>query len=264
MKFSVCITLKNRAEFMDMKLRELRSMNYDPKKLEICVTDGNSTDNLKDVLKANAKYFDQIKYAISDRSKLPFKIPLNNPACDINAQICNVATYDKIIRTDAEVFFTNKNSLVMLSNQLKKRRHALSFLGLRMRRDFKLHSKMDPEKSKYANSRDSFFCVGFDKRDFIQLGGVEEKFAMGFAAEDTYWHWYWHHVGWKLNYSPPGFKVMHMWHGEEQLMKDGHALKKNYTLPLLHRMKKAWPKPNKDNPDWKRPEMILGVEIWKG
>ena len=133
-----------------------------------------------------------------------------------------------------------------------------------MKRAFKLNAGLPPEKWKYANSKDSFFCVGFDKRDFIQLGGVEEKFARGYAAEDTYWHWYWHHVGWKLDYSPQGFKVMHLWHGEEQLMKDGHALKHNYTLPLLHRMKKAWPKPNKDNPHWQRPEMISGVEIWKG
>lgn len=264
MKISVCITLKNRANFMRQKLDELRTMNFDPKQLEICVTDGNSTDGLKAVLQEKAKYFDQIKYAVSDRSKLPFKVPLNNPACDINAQICNVATYDKIIRTDAEVFFANKDSLKLIESHLRFRRHAISFIGYRMRQEFKRKSGMVPDQWKYANSRDSFFCVGFDKRDFIALGGVEEAFARGYAAEDTYWHWYWHHVKWKLNYSPANHRVLHMWHGEEQLMKDGHELKHNYTLPMLRRFKKAWPKPNKDNPGWQRPEMISEVEIWKG
>lgn len=264
MKISVCFTLKNRAEFMRMKLEELRNMDYDPKQLEICVTDGFSTDDIQTVLKNYAKYFDQVKFAFSNRAKLPFRIPLNSPACDINAQVCNVATYDKIIRTDAEVFFTNRSSLQLVEKILQNRRHALSFLGYRMKPSFKLNSGMDPAQHKYADSKDSFFCVAFDRRDFVELGGIEEKFAMGFAAEDTYWHWYWHHVKWKLHYSPPSHRVLHLAHGEVALAEEGKHLHSTYTMPLLRRMRKAWPKPNKDNPHWARPEMIEGVQTWKG
>jgi glycosyltransferase involved in cell wall biosynthesis len=46
------------------KLEELANMNYDPKEIEICVTDGYSTDGLVDLLKSYAHKFCQIKYAI--------------------------------------------------------------------------------------------------------------------------------------------------------------------------------------------------------
>ena len=66
---------KNRASFMRSKLDDLLRMDYDPKDIEICVTDGYSTDGLVEVLKDYVRHFHQIKYAISDRSVLPFEIP---------------------------------------------------------------------------------------------------------------------------------------------------------------------------------------------
>jgi hypothetical protein len=65
------------------------------------------------------KYFFQIKLAITNRNVLPFKITTNQPTCDMNAQICNQVTFDKVIRTDPEVLFTSPDQLKYISDLLE-------------------------------------------------------------------------------------------------------------------------------------------------
>lgn len=259
MFFSICITLKNRAEFMRGKLDELLTMQYDPKHLEICVTDGGSTDGLVQVLEKYAKKFCRIKYAISDRSRLPFRVASNNPACDVNAQICNVASFCKIIRTDAEVRFRRKDTLQIIRDCLIHDDQGMSFDCIRMNPGF------DPVKHKdirpYVDhkSRDAFFCVAFDKRHFITRGGVEEMFAHGFAGEDSFFHWWWRKHKW-LIYQPAGHEVMHLDHGQVNTPAMVR-LRNAVTLPLIKKLKAFQIPPNYGNTQWQRPEMIRDVRM---
>ena len=257
---SVCFTLKNRASFMKGKLNELKQMTYDPKKLEICVTDGGSTDGLKDTLKAFVPDFFQIKYAISDRLAVPFVIPENNPACDINAQVCNVATFEKVVRTDAEVRFCHTNSLRFVNQQLTANPElCVCFRSWHMKENWS--PGMNVQGNAFSFAKMSFHCSCFTKTAFIQNRGVEEEFAKGFAAEDSYFHQWWRRNR-KLIHPPGGYEVLHTWHGKWQ-SESRLKLKHEFTLPMYKKFLKENHTPNENNPDWKRPEMIKDVEIWK-
>jgi hypothetical protein len=258
---SICITLRNRAGFMKGKLDELLAMDYDPKLLEVCVTDGGSTDGITDLLRAYAPRFGQIKYALSDRSRLPFRVASNNPACDVNAQVVNVATWHMCVRTDAEVRFQRKDSLKLIRDTLATKR-ALSFDCLRLKPGCAppLLAPV-PAAGVDRKSRDAFFCVAFDRRLFIKRGGVEEFFAQGFAGEDTYFHWWWRRHHW-MNYAPAGHEVTHIDHGQVNT-PDMVRLRNAVTLPLIRRMKTFRVPPNYGNPAWTRLEMIAEVQTWR-
>jgi len=260
-KISICITLKDRTALMQDKLQELLLQDYNPKNLEVCVTDGGDSKELREVLKAAAHKFDQIKYAFSDRSALPFDIPENNPACDINAQVCNVATYDKIVRTDPEMRFRNKKSLRYTSNRLNTNKQlCLCFRSWHMPEDFKFGVD-DPGKKIRAAAAMAFHCSCFWKQAFIKNKGIDEAFALGFAAEDSYFHQWWR-KNQKFENTPNGYEVLHLWHGRWQ-SENRLRLKHSYTLPLYKRYLKENHTPNKDNDNWSRPEMIKDVQTWK-
>jgi hypothetical protein len=261
---SICITLKDRTALLVGKLDELLGMDYDPKLLEICVTDGGDSQELRDALADYAPKFAQCKYAKSERRVLPFVVPFNNPACDINAQICNVASFNMCVRTDAEVRFRRRDSLTEAARVLAQRK-AVTFRCFRMkpgyvvREDPSVLENVEPHIAKKSN--DGFFCVAFDKRRFIRMGGVEETFALGFAAEDSYWHWYWRQKK-RLVYAKKGHEVLHLHHGDVRTAP-AKRVWEEYTMPLYRRMKYHCVKPNTGNPFWRRPEMISGVQTWR-
>lgn len=260
-KISICITLLDRLVLMQAKLEELRRLNFDPKRLEICVTDGGNSDELRKMLQGYAKHFFQIKYAFSDRSELPFVIPENNPACDINAQICHVASFSKIIRTDPEVRFVNKDSLNLIDRELSLNKElCLTFTSWHMNKEYVDGTPFD-KKNMWTQAKMSFHCSCFWKEAFIRNRGVEERFALGFAAEDSYFHQWWRRNR-KFKNAPCGFEIMHLWHGKWQTT-NRLRLKHEYTLPMYKQFLRENHTPNEGNPDWQRPEIIKGVEIWK-
>jgi hypothetical protein len=246
---------------MQDKLLELSRMNYDLKKLEICVTDGGNDEELRQVLQLATKTFAQVKYAVSDRSKLPFRVPSNNPACDINAQVCNVATFDKIVRTDAEARFRHPDSLKFVNKQLELDKNlCVCFRSWHMPAKFRLGVD-DPHAMSTSAAKMSFHCSCFWKQAFIRNGGVDEQFAKGFAAEDSYFHQWWRKNR-RLKHPPSGYEVLHLWHG---LVNTGNnvKLKHDYSLPLYKRYLRENHFPNEGNPDWQRPEMIKDIQVWK-
>jgi len=255
---SICMTFKNRASFMEDKLKNLLEMNYDHKNnLEICVTDGWSTDEGIQILQDYASKFLRIKYAISDRSALPFKIPSNNPACDINAQICHQPTFDKIIRTDVEVLFTHVDTLGYVDRALDNHRNAdLQFLCRKAPKGW----NNNPDRLNEKYNRYAFFTSAFRRSEFIKNGGVHEDYVKGFGGEDSYFHWWWQKNS-LLIFAPVEYYVVHLWH-EGTWTKENKELRNTYTLPLHARMKRGNIKPNSDNVEWMRAEMLKETKIW--
>lgn len=259
-KISVCITIKDRTELMIGKLRELVGLDFDPKRMEVCVTDGADDSVLRSTLMAWAHEFDRIKYAVSDRTALPFVVPENNPACDINAQVCHVATYDKIVRTDPEVRFRRRDSLKWAINALAHDRElCVCFKSWHM--DANYRDGLDQKMFVTSAAKMSFHCSCFWKRAFVENCGVEEAFARGFAAEDSYFHQWWRKNR-RLVHPPAGHEVLHLWHGRWQ-SENRLRLKHKYSLPLYKKMLRENKTPNEGNPNWTRPEMIKNVQTWK-
>lgn len=276
-EISLCITVGGgRAKFMEQKLQQLVTMDFPVReRLEVCVTDGVGDKELVRVLKAHAEEFLRIKYARSHRERLPFKTPSNNPACDINAQICNVAGCEKIVRTDAEVMFTNSKSLQLIDKSLDEPRVCLGFWcqlatpGFRWPQDaHRLWESALPNALCCEMHWAGFFCTCFRRSDFIGAGGVDERFARGYGGEDTYFHIWWQGHR-KLVMAPKKeYTVVHLYHGSPTATQAFSVpgpikqLHEDYTMPLYNALSAKSEKPNTGNPDWQRPEMIDEVQVW--
>jgi glycosyltransferase involved in cell wall biosynthesis len=264
---TIALTLKNRAAFVEGFIKNILKQNFNMKHVELCITDGGSTDGIKDVIKRYAGSFAQIKYALSDRSKLPFKVKYN-PACDINAQVCNVVSFNKIIRTDAEIRFRNPNTLQMIFDHLDvKPECILTIPCARLKKDFTWSDDLAllPAVEQYADSiktDDGFFCCAFTKSRFIETNGVDERFAQGFAGEDTHFL-KWHMRNGKWTCATKDFLCYHLWH-VEPMTPEAIKVRDEYTIPLLKKLLDENTIPNSHLKDgsWKRPEIISDRAIF--
>lgn len=260
---TVALTLRNRASFLDDHLHFLTNyVDYDMKKVEICITDGYSTDNLFEIIEKWYSKFYQIKYAISDRSVLPFKIPSNNPACDINAMICNVVTFEKIIKTDAECL--PPTNMFKRADEVLNDKDALLWYPNACMQQGQIYNR----KASRVDGPVFYNGLGgllhaFNKSTFIEMNGIEEKFALGFAFEDTQFLYHWRDNKKLVQVSFNEEGVIHFWHGYEQSTAFNMNLWHTYSEPLCNYMVAHNIHPNVGNPDWKRPEMIKDVKIFK-
>lgn len=256
--------MKNRARLLDMNLDRLSYMNYDMKKVEVVITDGFSEDNLMEVIKKHYKKFYQIKFAISDRSELPFKVASNNPAADRNAMVANLPTFEKCIMTDPEVLFVDDNELDFISTTLNDKNAIIWYPAKKLNNGWKYNydgKVRNWEPMVYCNvGGTNGFCNCVNKSTFIKNRGYEEKYCLGFAAEDSYFiHWYEKNSKSVVAHR----KVIHQWHEEPNHNGQYSELYKSYTMPLYTKMLRENIAPNLNNPGWARPEMIKNIQIFK-
>jgi predicted glycosyltransferase involved in capsule biosynthesis len=258
---SIAMTFKGREDFLDFKLKQLLYMNFNPKDIEVCITVPEYTQRLMEVVNYYYKSFHQIKLAISDRDKLPFKITTNQPTCDMNAQICNQVSFEKVIRTDPEVLFCDPNQLQYISNILDDPEICL------------WHDTINPPPDAPISLFDNMFsfagkhncesntCCCFSKSEFIKQGGFDERFALGVAAEDSYFINGFTKRGKSIKSE---YDVIHQFHGtpwnaRADLMEIYYA----YTLPLFLGMEERQEKSNINNTEWQRPEMLSNELVYK-
>ncbi len=262
---SLCLTVgPGREGFVPGFIDTILAQSYDPKQLERCVTYSPEATAILHMLRPHISKFSQIKVAKTDRTKLPFVIPENNPACDINAQICFVATHEKIVRTDFEMRFINPESLNYI--ELLLDRHLMSCVVLpswHVNADFSYPDDLSRASEMSAPlGMYTFVCSSFNRKAFIENRGVEEKFALGFAADDSYFHLWWKKNRRRMIFGVMKYVVIHLWHGDWK-SPSRLKLKDEYTIPLYKKMLENNTLQNDGNPDWQRPEMISEVETWK-
>jgi hypothetical protein len=244
---TIAMTLKNRAEFIDDKFENILYQDYDPKKIEISITDGYSDDDIYRKITKWYKRFKRILYARSDRSVLPFKA--HNCAADINAQICNFTTYDKIVRTDAEVYFMDRNTLQYINEKLNNKKLLIWHDCI---------VQMEKKKQKYSVYGEANFCTAFNQYAYMESGGIEEKFSKGFACEDTVFIRSWGKRYGEVEKSP--YLVYHKYHIPPSMNNTNKSLHNRYSLPLMRVMLNTNRKPNKLNTRWMRGEMLKDKE----
>lgn len=259
---SIAMTFKGRENFLNYKLLQILVSNFNKKEVEICITVPEYTDDLLKVIMLHYKKFHQIKLAISDRNKLPFKITTNQPTCDMNTQICNQVTFEKVIRTDPEVLFTDPNQLQYINDVLDNKEICLWHDTLYCDSDFpkKYFGNDLSNLRRCGGASNTCFC--FNKSEFIRLGGFEEKFALGVAAEDSYFI--------NNTYGRRGkavlskYDVIHRDHGPSWNANPiWDKLYNEYTKPLYAELSRLNQDSNIDNPDWQRPEMLSNQLTFK-
>jgi len=252
---SICLTFKNRATYLDNFFLDLTNQRCNFNKVQICLADGGSSDAWLSIVHKWYKYFHSIKTAFCDRSELPFKVASNCPATDRNAMIANMPDAEKIIVTDPEVLFCDIHQVTNIQVNLKPQLllHHKCYILPQGVRPAVIYSKTRPINF-------GGYCLCFNKSDFITNGGFDERYALGFAGEDSYFIWWWLH---NRKAKQAAYPVMHTWHPSPSDNPEYAHLRKTYTLPLHKRLKKENAYPNKDVQDWTRPNTIKDVQLWQ-
>jgi len=254
---SICLTFKNRAGFLDGFFEKLLEQNFPMKEVEVCLADGGSGDDYLGVVQKYYKHFYQIKTAFCDRAALPFKIASNCPACDRNSLIANMASFEKVVVTDPEVRFRDKEWLQYTHDMLDEKDLLLCHKCYKLPKGV---TDLYADVSSYSSAQFAGFCLAFNKTAFIRNGGFEEKYVFGFAGEDSYFVWWWRN-NYRIRQS--AHPVFHLYHTPPFGNPAFRKLREEYTLPLHERLKKDNVHPNNNNPNWQRPEMIKEELIWK-
>jgi len=253
------MTFKNRADYLDKYFTWLIRQGFDLKVVQICIADGGSSDHWKAVVHKWYKFFHSIKTAFCDRDALPFKVASNCPATDRNAMIVNMADAEKIIVTDPEVLFTSSRQLDWIYSNLIDRDLMIYHPCHRVQTDATpLNYLSKKEKGKTISY--GGFCLCFFRKAFIDNGGFDERYALGFAGEDSYFIWWWSK---NRRAKSSKYPVIHLWHPSPSARASYKKLRREYTLPLHERLKKENAFPNKGTDKWFRPETIKEVEIWQ-
>lgn len=262
---SICVTLCNRASYVETLIKNILQQDFDAKRLELCITDGNSTDDLKEVLAKYSERFAQIKYAISDRGKLPFQIVSNCLACDTNAQVCSVASFEKVLRLDPEIRFGNPQTLQYVFNALDEPEMVIALPYTMLAEGVPWSDTALPERgARGAVVRGEGNCIAFNKSNYIETGGMDERFAAGFAGEDSYFH-AWHKRNGVWDLADDIYMLFHEYHNSS-CTPANMELREVITLPLLRKLMEVNAKPNShlqgEQVDaWRRPEMITDMQI---
>jgi glycosyltransferase involved in cell wall biosynthesis len=255
---SYCITLKNRADLLDKHLENLLGQTFPACDIQLCISDGYSSDNPESVLKKYAGKFGQILFCHSDRDMLPFKISCNNPTCDENALVANIATQDICVLTDPEVCWINRKSLRTLVDKMEDKpdtyRPVPCYMGVEGYENWG-YAPVEIERTKglYDSCR---FALLFHRSAFMRLRGFEERFALGYACEDCYLTGSWDKAGMKQIDTQDC--VFHHWHDDKHLLPENiqlHELNMNLSEKLNYTLA------NEYNSAWTRPEMIKDFKI---
>lgn len=259
-EISLCLTFKNRASYLKVWFQKILEQTYEMKKVQVCIADGGSTDEWKDIVKAYHPKFHSVKTAFCDREELPFKVASNCPATDRNAMVCNMPDAEKIVVVDPEVLMTNPYQLRDIVHRLSEKELMLYHTCYRLPKGTKPVFKKDMtivgKPVKFGG-----YMQCYNKTAFMRNGGYDERYSLGFAGEDSYFIWWWMNnriakVG--------KYPVMHIWHPSPSSNPAYAKLRKEYTLPLHNRLKKANAYPNGVLGDkWKRPETLKEVQLWK-
>jgi glycosyltransferase involved in cell wall biosynthesis len=276
---SVCLTLRNRSNLFKYCLESLSRQTavlQDIFPIEICVADGYSTDNLITLIDRYSDAF-TFKYAMSDRNKASFPISSNMPCADLNAMIKWMPSYDTVVKMDPEVVLRDDWVLEEIHEyvEAEPRRLFNARTHFTEGNDW-YHSYEDiindyEQHYHYAEggpfSRSKFyFCSGFNRLNFIELGGIEEMFSMGTGYEDTHFREVWkNHYG-SYEREITG-QAIHLWHGHnvsppswEELNRRVFEYLKNSNENNRARIQNG-NLLNKEDTIWGSPDMLSKIYI---
>jgi glycosyltransferase involved in cell wall biosynthesis len=222
---SIVTTLKNRAHLFRYNLEALSRQDYDLSKIEICVIDGGSKDNLYSILDHYNDIF-TFRIAYADRLKSHLPIVSNCPATEWNLACKYIANYEKILKIDPEIVVKDGWLLSEVNELLDKDDTRMYNARCFFTDSEGWYSSYEDIINDYTRhphiaeggffSRSKFyFCSAFSKSRFLELRGVEELFTMGAGYEDTQFR-----EAYKNRYGNYEYEItataVHLFHGHNQ------------------------------------------------
>jgi hypothetical protein len=195
---------------------------FDLDKVEICVSDGGSTDNLMNLIDRYSEVV-TFKYARQDMTKEYIPTIANCPASCFNAAIRWMPSYEYVIKTDPEVLMRDPWVLSEMMQELEKDDTRMYNCRTHFTEGDDWMTDYDEILSKYERhyhyaeggpfSRSKYyFCSAFSKARFEELRGIDEIFSSGVGYDDDGLRSMWKNRYGQLEKELSG-QAIHLWHG---------------------------------------------------
>jgi glycosyltransferase involved in cell wall biosynthesis len=222
MKFSIIISIRNRAHLLKYCLESISRQDYPANDIEICIGDVRSTDNLLSLIDRYSEVF-TFKYLQFDMQKTVLAKRSYNPVSRFNSMIRHVVSNPYVIKTDPEVVLKDEWIISEIAEGLKANDKRMYNARTHFTEGDEWFGDYDSIMSGYEKhyhyaeggpfSRSKFyFCSGFSRNKFIELGGIDELFSLVVGYEDTCFREHWkNHYG-EYEKEITG-QAIHLWHG---------------------------------------------------
>jgi glycosyltransferase involved in cell wall biosynthesis len=222
MKFSVIISIRNRANLLKHCLEGISRQEYPTEDIEICIGDVNSTDNLLSLIDRYSEVF-TFKFLQFDMKKTVLPKWSYNPVSRFNSMIRHAASHPYIIKIDPEVVMKDHWIISEMAEGLvdngsrmyNARTHFTEGEGwfddfdslvAAHERHYHFAEGGPFSRSKY------YFCSGFSRDKFIELGGIDELFSLAVGYDDTCLREHWKNRYGSYEKEITG-QAIHIWHG---------------------------------------------------
>jgi len=259
---SICISLQNRGFYLDGLIENLYAQEYDLKKIELCVADYGSKDNISEILQKHASKFAQVKYMKLDREKAGIAINGNHPGLDVNAMVAQMATFEKIIHIDPEVRLANIGTLRRISSALDMRKMVIHIPCQKLAEG--VEWRPNPQYGVHEVfgapiSLGGMYCIGFNKSYFLETGGFDERLFGGNNDEVAYFH-HWHQKHSTWNSVREDYQCYHLYHTPT---RDAQKPTNLTTITLLKQLINGDETPNGNlgNNYWQLRPVLSGLNI---
>lgn len=272
-KISIIYTLKNRSRLLVYSLASIDEQDFDNDDIEICILDGQSQDNLLAIIDRWSDKF-IFRFAQADRNFSYIPVKSNCPANEINLNTKYLASNDIIIKLDPEIVLMDGwllqeivDGIIQDPNRTyNARAHFIEgdswYMDLQdILRDYHKHYHF-AEGGPFSRSK-YYFCCGFSKEKFIELGGVDELFCNGAGYDDDGFREMWKNRFGEYE-KEISAQAIHLFHGNSGATSSLEAVNLR-TFNMLKFAREANTLRIKDGklqkvePRWANPEMLSKI-----
>lgn len=225
MNLSIIMTLYNRAPYLQYSLGALVAQDCMLESVvDVNILDDGSTDALDSVLKSASQYFNVNKWVL-DRKKVVNQRRFNCPAEAYNILV-KLAKNDYILKMDPEMVLIDRHFLQKGFSMFSDTNNPIIMPFPQHCSEFNYDGPggIEAVYKDYVydthitkdNAHDTmvYYMALFRKRDYVSLGGIDERFMDGIGSEDDHFlSW------WKRNYGKDNFIplldsiAVHLYHG---------------------------------------------------
>jgi len=222
-KISVCLTFRNRAKLFKYNLEGLLRQTFieDDNHIEVCILDTGSTDGLYMLMDRYSEHL-TFRYARATEFRCNPN-STSNPCIGLNTLIKYLPKTDKIIKTDAEIVMLDEGVVDTLFNSVSNDKAKMYNVRTHFTEGEGWYNDFDDIRRRYEQhyhfaeggpfSRSKYyFCSGFSRQKYLELGGVEELFRAGTGYDDNGFRDMWKNRYGSYEVEVTG-RAVHLWHG---------------------------------------------------
>lgn len=276
---SLLLTIYNRKHLFKRTLLGYKRFGFNPD-VELVMVDDVSTDGLTDLIPLAREVFARVVHVVMDKKTSIIPVYFNNPALGLNIGVKKCSA-PLIIKTDPECY-PLENNLQYAKDYMVGGRRAVLY-GRAVFGSEWMNGQWDQNPSFLPNNEQElsnkypgaiervvvgatavrgpwWFIAAFHRQHFIEIGGIDEQFLLGFAGEDDDWAERMQRGGFNREWDDR-MSVLHQYHTPPQTKADPRKHEDNKNRLVASRV--SGRVLANQNHDWGSDKSVVSVQVYE-